>query len=73
MNKLQKTLENVWLIMAILSAIFAGYKLVTLGWDAAYHFLLFPFVCGLWYGLRRFMRLRMERIMEEHEQQNGNS
>jgi hypothetical protein len=67
MHQLNKYLEIMWLIGAIATAIFAGYKITANGWEQNYHLLILPVICGAWYGVRRFMRLRMERLMAEQE------
>lgn len=67
MTQFNKYLERLWLIIAIASAVFAAYQVTTLGWDEGSSFLIIPVIAGAWYGARRYMRIRMERVMEEQQ------
>lgn len=67
MNKMNKIVENLWLVLAIIAMGFAIFMLATKGWDKGATSLVFPLLCGVWYGFRRTMRKRMERNTMRNE------
>jgi len=76
MLKFHKTMVKVWLVIAILAALFAGWQLIAKGWDEAKFLLILPLIAGIWYGTRRAMVGRIEKILiaeekrkEEREQE----
>ncbi len=72
MQQSVKFREYMWLAIAILSAIFAGYKLTVDGVEDGLIFLIVPAVAGLMYKVRRFMRVRIESISDEKTEDNDN-
>lgn len=68
MNKYHKVMEYFWLVVAILTAIFAGYQLNRGIREDIYLLILMPFVAGALFAVRRFHRKRMEK---QGENKNG--
>lgn len=74
MEKIARFMEHFWLALALLTALWAGYVLITRGWQVGATWLLFPAVCGAMYGYRRFMRGKMAQWAERQraeEERNG--
>jgi len=61
MTKLNKIMENVWLLIAVLSAIWIGFTTITEGYEIAKPWMPVPLIAGAMFAFRRFFRKRMER------------
>jgi hypothetical protein len=70
MEKIARFMEMFWLVLAVVTAAWAVYVLITHGWATGRTWLLFPAVCGAMFGYRRFMRGRMEQ-WEQQQRDNG--
>ncbi|MCB0774109.1 MAG: hypothetical protein KJZ58_00750 [Flavobacteriales bacterium] len=74
MEKIARFMELFWLVLAVLTAIWALYILTVQGWAAGKVWLLFPAVCTAMWGYRRFMRGRMAQWAERQrmeDERNG--
>ena len=74
MEKIARFMELFWLVLAVLTAIWALYILAVQGWAAGKVWLLFPAVCTAMWGYRRFMRGRMAQWAERQrmeDERNG--
>ena len=54
-------MTTVWLVIAVMGLLIAGYFMVKDGWREGSVYLIFPLLAGMMYGLRKFMMGRMER------------
>ena len=61
MKRYNKIMEVFWLVTAILTSVIAAYVIGKKGLADNYHFLFFPLIAGFLFGMRRFMRMRMEK------------
>jgi uncharacterized membrane protein len=52
-KRVNKFMELFWLALAIIAFIMAIYMIRVRGWEAAWHYLVFPLLAGAMYGLRR--------------------
>ncbi len=74
MEKIARFMELFWLVLAVLTAIWALYILTVQGWAAGKVWLLFPAVCTAMWGYRRFMCGRMAQWAERQrmeDERNG--
>lgn len=65
MNKYHRVMEIFWLVVAIVTAIFAGYQLSQGRTEDMTLMLVMPFVAGALFAIRRFHRKRMEKMDKE--------
>ncbi len=65
MKKYNKIMEIFWLIIAIATAIFAGYLLKTGRTEESLAPFFLPFVAGGLYALRRWHRKKLEAHEKE--------
>lgn len=61
MKKLNNIMENIWLLIAIVSAIWIGFTTIVDGYEAAKPWMPVPLIAGAMFAFRRFFRKRMER------------
>jgi len=72
MEKYNIIMEKVWLILAAGSAIYASYMWIEYGLGSGTQTLLLITVIAFAYYLtRRFMRRRMEKLMEDKENERN--
>lgn len=64
MRKVHRFMELFWLVVSLLSAVMALYMLVRAGLREGGIYLLFPFLAGAMYGVRRWVRKKMEKQEE---------
>jgi len=64
METYNKIMEKVYLIAGILTLILVTYNTIKNGGDEAYYFL-FPIILLGMYVMRRYMRKRMEKLLED--------
>ena len=69
MNKLIIFLEKMWLMVAIVCVVLAGYKSLTIGYQDGMYFLLFALLATVLFLLRRRMRIKMQAQEEQHKDQ----
>lgn len=73
MNKLARIMEYFWLTLAVVSAIWVTYLILTEGWAKNKLLIWFPLVCVATFLYRRFMRKKMtewaQRRAEEEQRQ----
>jgi uncharacterized membrane-anchored protein len=60
MNKTFKILETIWLIMGIIGTIMSIYTIITGDSTGTIYFIVFTFVSGLMYYVRKKQRKRYE-------------
>lgn len=68
MNKLFKTLEIIWLIVALGCAGIAVYFLITKDTDDALYFVFVFVIASIMYLLRRYQRKGQEKINQANSQ-----
>ena len=68
MNKLIIFLERMWLMVAIVCLILAGYKAITIGIEDGAYFFLFAILATVLFLIRRRMRIRMQRQQAEAQE-----
>jgi len=68
MNKLFKTLEIIWLIVALGCAVIAVYFLITKDTDDALYFVFVFVIASIMYLLRRHQRKGQEKINQANSQ-----
>ncbi len=68
MNKLFKTLEIIWLIVALGCAVIAVYFLITKDTDDALYFVFVFVIASIMYLLRRYQRKGQEKINQANSQ-----
>ena len=68
MLKFARIMEVFWLVLAILTAIWAGYTISTEGWQAGKLLVWFPLVCLAMFLYRRFTTKKMKAWMEREQQ-----
>lgn len=61
MKKLNRAMEQFWLIVTIVATGMAIWMLFNLGWEKGAWYLLFPGLAGLMWMFRRTMRKRMDQ------------
>ena len=61
MNQYHKIMERFWLFVAIASFIFAVYKTGEIGIGESMMYYLFPFIAGILFYMRYFVRKRFEK------------
>ena len=66
MKKYSRMMELFWLISTVFLAAMAAYVLYQKGIQEGYLILALPLVSGLMYGMRRWLRKRMERVDDDH-------
>lgn len=66
MKKYSRMMELFWLISTVFLGAMAAYVLYHKGIGEGYLILALPLVSGLMYGMRRWIRKRMEREDENH-------
>ncbi|HMN04781.1 MAG TPA: hypothetical protein PKD45_03565 [Flavobacteriales bacterium] len=71
MEKLARIMEIFWLVLAVISGVWAIYVLAVHGWDKGRVWLLFPAVATAMWGYRRFMRGRMAQWAEQQRNAQG--
>ena len=59
MNKMFRILEIVWLIIGIVGAISSIYSLIRKDYTEATYFLIFTFIAGIMYVVRKRQRKKM--------------
>lgn len=64
MRKIHRFMELFWLIVCLLATIMALYMLVRTGFREGGIYLLFPFLAGAMYGVRRWVRKKVEKQEE---------
>lgn len=69
MNKYNKFMEYFWLVMAILTALYAAYTLGKTGSEDALLLITMPFIAGALFAVRRFTRKRIEKMAEKETKQ----
>jgi membrane protease YdiL (CAAX protease family) len=69
MNAYHKTMEKFWLGVAILSLVFAVYKMGQLGLSESLTYFLFPAIAGSLFYARYFIRKRAERESNNDQDQ----
>lgn len=65
MSSFNKAMELFWLVLAIVSAGLAAYLIATQGWEEGSLYLIFPAIAGFAFGVRRMMRKRMEKHLDD--------
>lgn len=68
MNKIILFLERMWLTVAIVCAILAIYKALTIGLEDGMYFLIFALLAILLWYLRRRVRMRMQNTPENKDE-----
>lgn len=48
-------MELFWLVVAIIALLMSLYMIRVKGWEAGWHYLIFPLLAGAMYGLRRVL------------------
>jgi hypothetical protein len=75
MFRFARIMEVFWLVLTILTAIWAGYAIATSGWAANKLLTWFPLICLAMFLYRRFttkkMKAWLEREQQERERQNN--
>jgi hypothetical protein len=69
MNKVNRGLEHFWLAITVGSTIYACWVVYTDGWAEGAKNFFIPGIALMWLLFRRGMRKRMERVMNEQQQQ----
>lgn len=64
-TRVLKILEVAWLIIGGASVLMGAYHYNTYGWETAQWFFLGALVAGIFFMLRRRMRLRIESDRED--------
>ncbi len=62
MHKLNRLMEHFWLALAIGTLLAAIWVIVTEGWEKGGQWLFLPGIAGAAWGMRRFMRKRLESL-----------
>jgi len=65
LEKMNKTMEHVWLGIAIASAIWVTVEISMNGWADGKQWLPVPCIAGSMFAFRRFFRKRMESKKQE--------
>ncbi len=60
LEKMNKTMEHVWLGIAIATAIWVTFEISTTGWAEGKQWLPVPCIAGAMFAFRRFFRKRLE-------------
>ncbi|NND95389.1 MAG: hypothetical protein HKN45_11025 [Flavobacteriales bacterium] len=60
-KKVNNFLEKFWLVLAIGTAVYGLYFVNQFGLEGNVMYLILPLVAFFFFGLRRSMRLRMEK------------
>lgn len=68
MRKLNRLMEHFWLAVAIGTGIAAVWVIATDGLEEGRQWLLFPAIALAMFGVRRFMRKRLETIVDREQQ-----
>ena len=71
MLKFARVMEIFWLVLTVLTAVWAIYALITSGWQNNKLLLWFPLICFAMYLYRRFTTQKMKVWMEREEQQRA--
>lgn len=66
-TRVLKILEIAWLIIGIGSVLAGAYHYNTYGWETAQWFFLGALVAGIFYMMRRRMRVRIEAENKKRE------
>ncbi len=65
MNQYHKIMEVFWLLIAVVSTVYAAYMAGKSSFEESFIYFLFPVVAGILFGLRYFMRKRFEKMKDE--------
>ena len=68
MRKLNRLMEHFWLAVAIGTGIAAVWVIVSDGFEEGRQWLLFPAIALAMFALRRFMRKRLEAMVDRDQQ-----
>ncbi|HEY0977155.1 MAG TPA: hypothetical protein VGE21_06755 [Flavobacteriales bacterium] len=68
MEKVARIMERFWLVLAVLTALWAVYVMATRGMEQGKVWIWFPLVCAAMWWYRRFMRGRMEQWARREEE-----
>ena len=69
--KVARTMEKVWLALAVFATIMAGYRVFTEGFEPSKMYVLIGAIIWVWYYVRRRVRLKLESTFSEEDQQSG--
>ena len=65
MNKTFKILEIIWLAMGFVGVVMCAYSIIIKDNQGAIYFLVFTFVCGIMYAVRKRQRMKFEAKQKE--------
>ena len=68
MNKLFKILEIIWLVLGCIGIAMCAYNIIAKDTNSAIYFLLFTFVSGVMYAVRKRQRIKFENAQKNNEQ-----
>lgn len=67
-DKVHRTAERMWAIVAMAALALAFYDLYNEGWQGGRMSLLFPAIAGAWYWTRRSLRKKLESSSARSEE-----
>lgn len=69
MNKMFRILEILWLIMGCIGVLMCAFNIVAKDTRTSIYFLIFTFVCGVMYAVRRRQRIKFEAAEQKQQEQ----
>ena len=67
MNKMFRILEIIWLVMAGIGIVMCAYFIVIHDNQGAIYFLIFTFISGIIYSIRKRQRKKFEAVQKSKE------
>tara|TARA_Y100000385_G_C12986603_1_gene590919 strand:- start:484 stop:696 length:213 start_codon:yes stop_codon:yes gene_type:complete len=59
--QVSKAAEKFWILIIVASILATVWQISEYGWEQQKQIIVLPVIAILWYGLRRFVRKKMER------------
>ena len=69
MNKIFRILEILWLIMGFVGILMCAINIIGKDTRTSIYFLIFTFVCGVMYAVRRKQRIKFEAAEQKEKEQ----
>lgn len=68
-NKVFRILEILWLVMGCAGVILCAMNIIAKDTRTSVYFLIFTFVCGIMYAVRRRQRMKFEAALQKEKEQ----